>query len=312
MLFPLVTCLLVVATFICHIIDRNYRLPSQYINFSGDSITSRKYYVLFTFGLFHGNLSHLIQQLTLLIPLSIALEFKIGSTLLFISYFLCGILGTAITWRIDRIYYANLYPGTGQFLADSIWSRGASGHVYGIAGLSAILCSKQYLFQHYPQYIKLGSFWMLITNFLFHLFSSKSYFMHYPIKSYSILILTCLIMINLIPLQITINQYLCSYFIHLGIWRLYPQTFNVKVDSFVASDFKSHLIGSLFGALFGVMLLLINDGWSNSGVSYDGWMPLVCILISDGICGQYMVHRRIQFNLAQMRRRENKISQQKK
>eukprot|EP01084_Bolivina_argentea_P115327 205106_1 len=298
---PVASFIIVFITFICHLIDRKYKLPSEHINFSGECVLQNKYYVLFTFGLFHGNASHLVQQLTLLIPLSITLEYKIGAIYLLLSYFVCGIFGTVITWRIDRIYYSKLYPTTGEALADCIWSRGSSGHVYGICGLSSILCSNEYLFQHYDiQHF--GFIWMLIANLLFHLFHSKSYFIHNPYPSYAILITLCSILLYFGPHKVTVNQYLCIYFIHLGIWRLYPRTFNVSADNFIASDYKSHLIGATFGVMFGIFApYIIADYKGEYSI-----LPYVCILIADGLCGQYMVHRRIQFNLAKMKAQKHK------
>ena len=244
------------------------------------------------FGLFHGNSSHLIQQMTVLIPLSMTLEMEIGSKLLILSYFICGILGTVCTWIIDRIYYHNDDPINGKIMADLIWSRGSSGHVYAISTISSIICGHKYIFDDigYNQY---GLLWSLITNFGFHLFSSKSHFVNNSIKSYSILILFCLTVFGCFGTLkwITINQYLCIYYIHLGIWRLYPEIYNVKNESLIAVDFKSHLIGASVGFLLGIIYIsFTRERYQNIDYPMYNCLPLIAILISDGLCGQYQVH----------------------
>ncbi len=140
------TVALTVLTSLCHLLDRNTKLPVDSINFSSAQLLKKQYHVLFLSSLFHGNHSHFIKEMTLLFPLALALETYIGSFWFLIVYFLFGIISSILCWLLDRRHFENLYPGQGIILADLIWSRGASGNVYGMAAMVPLVCGPQNIF----------------------------------------------------------------------------------------------------------------------------------------------------------------------
>ena len=307
---PIYSIILSFLTLFCHFLDECFRIPANLVNFSGESMKKLRFYTLISSSFFHGDRSHLLKELTLLVPLSIVLENKIGGLLFIFYYFIMGIIGCLITWYLDRRYFSSKFSD-GLFLADLIWSRGASGNVYGIACLSSILCSNTILFSsinkdHY------GIYWLLLTNILFHIFRKTSKFQsNNKYRSYFVLLLICILVIyihNIYNITVTINVYLLVYFIHMAIFRLYPGIFNKRNVNYIPSDYKTHLICATFGVIFGLMIYF-NDNNIHYNNSINSGAPYVSILISDGVCGQYIVHKRIERNIALNKEREKKKQQ---
>ena len=140
------TIALTSTSLLCHVSDSIYKFKPDGINFSGDAIKNGRYQVLILSSFFHGNTSHFLKEMTLLIPLCIALEQQIGSLMLILCFLLFSIISCLMTWYADRLYYSKIYPD-GTMLADYIWSRGASASVYGLAAIVPLLCGNQFLFQ---------------------------------------------------------------------------------------------------------------------------------------------------------------------
>jgi len=311
---PLISLYLITATMFCHLVDLKYKIPADYINFSGQSLKTHRYHVLFTSSFFHGNTSHLFKEVTLLLPLAIIIEQKFGAIYLLIFYFIFGIIGSILTWITDRHYYAKLFPD-GKFLADYIWSRGASGNVYGLIAFTSIIFGENYLFQdinlniHFTKninyelnVIEYGSIWCLITNVLFHIFNQKSHFKHNPKRAYSILIIMIFCVWFLCPNKLTINTYLVIYFIHMSILRRNPAIFNkTNRANFIASDYKCHL----FAALFGFMVGSLFTKYAIFSLQYiANTLPSISLMISDGYYGQYMVQQRVKKRMEERKERE--------
>ena len=309
---PLVSLYLIGATIFCHLIDLKYKIPADYINFSGQSLKTHKYHVLVVSSFFHGNTSHLFKEITLLLPLAIIIEQELGAICLLSFYFMFGIIGCVLTWITDRYYYAKLFPD-GKFLADYIFSRGASGNVYGLIAFTSIIFGQNYLFKdiNYKfNAIKYGSIWCLITNILFHLFSHKSHFKHNPKRAYPILMIMIFCVWLLCPQKLTINTYLLIYFIHMSILRRNPAIFNkTNRANFIASDYKCHLFAALFGFIVGSLF----TKYTIFSLQFiTNTLPSISLLISDGYYGQYMVQQRIKKRIEERKERERqkKLSQQ--
>eukprot|EP01084_Bolivina_argentea_P078863 143104_1 len=311
---PLISAYLIATTIFCHLIDLKYRIPADYINFSGQSLKTHKYHVLILSSFFHGNTSHLFKEITLLLPLAIIIEIEFGAIYLLLSYFTFGIIGCVLTWLTDRHYYSQLFPD-GKFLADYIWSRGASGNVYGLIAFTSIIFGDKYLFEHIQTKVSnYGLIWCLITNFIFHIFSHKSHFKHNPTKAYPILIIITLFVIYILPQKMTINCYLIIYFIHMSVLRRNPSIFNkTNRANFIASDYKCHLFASVFGLIVGS--IIVSKTYDNGMYSLQflyNVLPTLTLFVSDGYYGQYMVQQRIKRRIEERKEQERLKQQQEK
>ena len=302
-----VSLLLVLITSVCHLIDLKYTVPSQIVNFSGESLLDYRFYTLFTSSFFHGNTSHLLKELTLLLPLSILVESQLGSLYFIAFYFLFGVIGCILTWIVDRRFYAKHWPESGP-MADMIWSRGSSGNVYGLITFGSTLYGQHLVFEDVQIYgydlSQFGLFWCIVTIFLWHICSVKSHFYHNPLRAYSVLVTLGLLLFVLLPSIISFNWYLSAYFVSTTVYRIYPGLFNqAKRSEFVAADFKCHLFAALFGYVFGVIMLM--NGYSDCSLLelLSNSIQFVTILISDGYCGQYKAHKRVMQRIREQRKR---------
>ena len=329
------TIFLASTSIFCHITDSIYKFKPDWINFSGDAIKNGRYQVLILSSFFHGNTSHFLKEITLLIPLCLALEQQIGGLLLILCFLLFSIISCLLTWYCDRIYFSKLYPADGHVLADFIWSRGASASVYGLAAMVPIVCGKRYLFdtsdnQSEWDFLKdIGLFWTILTNISHYFFTKRSRFIQTPLKAYLILglMLTVLVYCSIvysdhITQRITISQYISVYFIFLIFNRQFPLVICVTYN-YLASDFKSHLFAAGIGIIFGYLIVGIEYNFFNTDnlndkniqfetgvvVTNKTWFDVttiswICIFIADYVFGQLKVEARIRKRVEEKKQRE--------
>ena len=89
----------------------------------------------------------------------------------------------------------------------------------------------------------------------------------------------------------------------MSILRRNPAIFNkTNRANFIASDYKCHLFAATFGFIVGGLFMGNHSIWSLQFVK--NMLPFMCLLISDGYYGQYMVQQRIKRNLAKRKERE--------
>jgi len=100
-----------------------------------------EYYRLITYAFLHGSMSHLINNMLVLVFLGSALESLLGKTKFVINYFCSALIAGLVSISYNRMCYNGAFGGFG---AESlfVFSVGASGAVFGIIGAMLFIAVK--------------------------------------------------------------------------------------------------------------------------------------------------------------------------
>jgi membrane associated rhomboid family serine protease len=263
-------------------------------DFSGAALLGGSAWTPLTSSLLHNSLVHTLKQAIVLLLIGQAVEQALGSSSFVFAYFLGGALGCIVSWRMlrrkllsDPSYPTNTPEEVKNvaFLADNCPSRGASACTYTCTALALVVCGDAYC-----ELSNLGisnqvvQRWLIIVGALLpETLSVATAQEEQRINGYwsAYALLVAFIGNCLLPAQPRVSDTVTWWWaviIANHYVRLYMSPRN-KINGAGVIDWQSHLIGVIFGAIWGLSYA-IAAGDEDEHVSYQTVIPTLVGLLT--------------------------------